>query len=624
VPLSFDAETGFAVLNYGNMACRSTWQAGQSPNLSLLSKKAEASPDTAADYRYIAEKMAAVDLDNLPENFSQTARDIIVSSSGWGGTWGGHSVPNLVDFAKLGTSGIREKIAFYSDKNPGSADFYQGLLLTLDAVEILAARVRSAAEEELAKNGNEKLKRLADTFSHCPVSPAKTFTEAVCVYQLVYNFDGPDSPGHFDQYMYDFWQASEYEPSRGILEDLWIYFHKTRTWNLCISGSDENWRDLTNSLTYEILDVARKFRFQTPNLTMRCHRNTPEELYKAAALTLATGIGMPALYNDEVVCPALERLGIPASDSHRYVMNGCNQIDIQGKSHMGLEDGEVNLALALSYALTNGYNKRWDRTIGANTGKAEDLDSFEKFYSAVKTQITHLCDEVCQCANLAQELTSHRSSTPFRSIGIEGCIEKGRDHKNRGPLYLHGQILFEGGAELFDSVANIKKFVYEQKKYTLAQVRDAMLSDFEDCEEMYSDFKNSGLNFGNDDPYVDGIAGDLMNFANNYLLTKKTWRGGTYSGGCSPFNRAADYGRQTGALPNGKLSTETMFADSIGATPGKDVKGPTALLNSCLAFDHTLAGSGFILNIKFDKKLFSAEKGLAAFISLWKTYFARG
>ena len=173
-------------------------------------------------------------------------------------------------------------------------------------------------------------------------------------------------------------------------------------------------------------------------------------------------------------------------------------------------------------------------------------------------------------------------------------------------------------------MANVKRFVYEQKKYTLAAVRDAILSDFAGQEEMYADFKRSGLNFGNDDPYVDGFAREIMDEFNRYLRKKKTWRGGFYSGGCSPFNRAADYGRQTGALPNGKLSTETMFADSIGATPGRDVKGPTALLNSCLAYDHSLAGSGFILNLKFERGLFESEKGQAGFIALWKTYFARG
>ena len=622
--IAFDGETGFPSFDFSSISCRSTWQEGQVPNLGFLEQKAAANPEFAADYRYIAEQMKFLADNAISSQFSEHEKDIIDSASGWGGTWGGHAVPNLVDFARLGTFKIREKVLAAKAKNLEKDGFYAGLCLTLDAIELLCEKIFRAAKQEYAKTGNEKLLKTIKTFETCPKTPAKTFAEAVCVYQTIFHFDGVDSPGHFDQYMFDFWRVSDYAESRAALEDLWVFFHKTRTWNLCISGSDENWNDLSNDLTYEILDVARKFRFQTPNITMRCHRNTPERLYDEAAKTIATGIGMPALYNDEAVCKGLEALGIPAEDSHRYVMNGCNQIDIQGKSHMGLEDGEVNLGLALSYAVTNGYNHLCNKQIGAKTGEPEELATYDAFLDAVKAQIVCLADGVCSAANRAQRLAAEYSSNPIRSLTIEGCVEKGLDYKNSGPLYGHGQILTEGGAELFDSVANIKKFVYEEKKYSLKDVRDAIIADFEGWEEMLSDFKNSGLNFGNDIPYVDEIAKELMDFFNNYLHTKKTHRGGIYSGGCSPFNRAADYGAKTGALPNGKRAGESMFADSIGATPGKDVSGPTALLNSCLAYDHSLAGSGFILNVKFDKNLFVSEKGQAAFIALWKTYFSRG
>ncbi|MBR6773020.1 MAG: hypothetical protein IKM29_06520 [Clostridia bacterium] len=624
VGISFDRETGFPDFDIWSIACRSTWQEGQIPNFGLLKQKAAERPEYADDYGYIAEKMQVLADNAIASQFSEHERDINESASGWGGTWGGHAVPNLIDFARLGLPGIRAKVLAARDRNGEKDGFYAGLTATLDAVGILCKRIYDAAKAEYEKTGNRKLLKIVRTFENCPEAPAKTFEEAVCVYQMIFNFDGVDSPGHFDQYMIGFWKNSPYDESREALEDLWVFFHKTRTWNLCISGSDENWNDLSNDLTYEILDVARKFRFQTPNITMRCHRNTPEKLILAAAKTLATGIGMPALYNDEVVCRGLESLGIPPEDSHRYVMNGCNQIDIQGKSHMGLEDGEVNFGLALRYALFNGYNSICEKQIGAKTGEPEELDTFEKFCDAVRAQIVCIADGVCSAANRAQMLSAEFSSNPIRSLTIEGCIEKGLDYKNHGPIYGHGQILTEGGAELFDSVANIKKFVYEEKKYTLDHVRDACLADFEGWDEMLSDFKNSGLNFGNDIPYVDEIAKDFMDFFNGYMRTKKTWRGGIYSGGCSPFNRAADYGWKTGALPNGKRAGEPMFADSIGATPGKDVSGPTALLNSCLAYDQNLAGSGFILNLKFDKKLFESEKGQAAFVALWKTYFARG
>lgn len=625
VQIVFDAETGFPSFDFSNISCRPYFSSGQTPNLPLLEKKAEDHPELADDYRLIAERMREYDVgERVWRSFTKNEFDIVCSASGWGGTWGGHAVPSLIDFAVLGTDGIRKKIEKYREINADRLDFYEGLYLTLDAVDILGERIYVAASDEFAKTGNGKLKKVISAFEHSPRLPARTFAEAVSVYAAIFTLDGIDSPGHFDRYMEDFWNASDREESREALEDLWMFFHKTRTWNLCISGSDEKGNDLSNGLSYEILKVARKYGFETPNLTMRCHGNTPDALWSEAIDTIASGIGMPALYNDGAVCPALERLGIPPEDSHRYVMNGCNQIDIQGKSHMGLEDGEINLGLALSYAVFGGYNIVRNEQIGARTPPAEELDTYEKFIGAVKNQYVHLADAVCSMANKAQRIYAEYSSNPIRSMTIEGCIEKGLDYKDGGPVYGHGQILFEGVPDFIDSVANIKKYVYEDKKYTLTEVRDALKADFEGFDEMYSTFKRSGLNFGNDAPYVDDIAREFIDFFNAYLLTKKTERGGYYSGGCSPFDRAAQNGAAAGPLPNGKRLSETLYGDSIGATPGKDVNGPTALLSSCLSFDHTLPGSGFILNLKFDRSHFDNEGGKEALLSLVKSYFEKG
>ena len=623
--IKFDGETGFPSFDFGMMACTTTFDCGQTPALWLLDKKANDYPEFANDYRFIAEKMKPLDMGaHMWSEFSRNEIDIILSHSGWGGTWGGHAVPDLIDFARFGTDGIREKILLNMKNTDGAQDFYQGLLLTLDAIDILGEKIYLSAKEGYEASGNPKLLRTMEAFRSCPRRSARTFTEAALVYVMIFTLDGIDSPGHFDLFMIDYWRNTPYNEARELLEDMWIFFHQTRTWNLCISGSDENWNDLTNELTYEILDVARKYKYQTPNLTMRCHRNTPEKLLRDATDTIALGMGLPVLYNDEVVCPALEKMGIPPSDSHRYVMNGCNQIDIQGRSHMGLEDGEVNLALALSYAIFGGYNIMENKQIGANTPPAEELDTYEKFTEALKTQIMHITDAVCSMANKCQLIRGKYSANPIRSMTIAGCIEKGLDYKNRGPLYGHGQILCEGIADCADSVANIKKYVYEEKRYSLAQVRDALLSDYDGQKKMLLTFKNSGLNFGNDNDYADSIAVEIVNFYNSYLLTKPTERGGFYSGGCSPFDRAAANGAAAGPLPNGKRRGEHIFADSIGATPGKDTKGPTALLSSCLKYDHTLPASGFILNLKFEKRMFDTEEGKKNFFALAKSYFDKG
>ncbi len=625
--ISVDGKLGLPICSIEGMAVMPSFSIGQSPSIYWLEVK-EKNSDIPEDYRYIIDNMKGVDTrSGVWGAFTENEKDIINSVSGWGGTWGGHAVPDLIDFATLGTDGIREKIYKYQKINGDDYGFYEGLLLTLDAVDILGRRLHALAKDMLLSAEDEKtaekLQRVANTFEHCPVKPALSFAEAVCVYVMLFTLDGIDSPGHFDLYMKDFWERSDYDESREALEDLWMFFHNTRTWNLCISGSDENGRDLSNALTYEILEVARKYKFNTPNLTMRCHKNTPEKLWECAYDTLALGMGLPALYNDEAVCPALISLGISPEDAHLYVMNGCNQIDIQGKSHMGLEDGEVNLGMAVRYALFNGYNTKHGKRIGAETGDISEFDTFDKFYDAVKAQVVFLCDAVCEMSNKAQRFYAENTSNPLRSMTIEGCIEKGKDYKNKGPLYGHGQILAEGVPDAVDSIANIKKYVYEEGRFTLEEVKKALESDFVGYGEMYALFKNSPYRFGNDNDFVDSIAADLLDFYNSYLRTISTFRGGFFSGGCSPFDRAAQNGGAVGALPNGKKEGETLYGDSIGATPGCDITGPTALLSSCLKIDQTLPASGFILNLKFDKALFNSSKGKEVFLSLTKAYFDR-
>ena len=302
---------------------------------------------------------------------------------------------------------------------------------------------------------------MAKAFETVPKKPAYDFTSAMCSFMLIFALDGSDSPGRFDQYMYPAYSKTENkEEISDLLDRLWDYFHDHRSWNLCISGSDENWNDESNRLTYDILDIVRKKGYNTPNLTCRIHRNTPDKLWNAIADTLATGTGLPALYNDDVVCAALEKIGIPPEDSHDYCMNGCNQIDILGKSHMGLEDGEVVFAKCLEFALHNGVNAMNGEKVSIKTGDPRTFATYERFERAFMDQLEYVTYNSCSSANTYQHLRGVFEPHPFRSCLIEGCLEKGRDYRNGGPLYNHGQILAEGIADAGDSLYAVKKLVY--------------------------------------------------------------------------------------------------------------------------------------------------------------------
>ena len=588
-------------------------------------------PEFASELTEIYEYFKGKDTtDIVNSKASDFAKKIDENKLGWGGgqhAWtGGHGNPDYGLIIRLGTDGLREKINEYKTKNADKSVFYDGLILTLDAVDTYAERYKKMAEDIAAKADGEQKKRMlriADALAYVPKNPARDFFEACQSFWLFFTVDGIDSPGRFDQYMIDYYRASDEDDRAECLEELWELFHKERAWNLCIGGSDENWQDESNELSYAILEMARKHKYNTPNITMRVSRSTPEELWKSAAMTIATGIGMPAIYNDEIVCTALEKIGIPPSDSHDYCMNGCNQIDIFGKSHMGLEDGEVNLAKCLEGVLFEGKNQISGEVMMPSAGDPRSFATYDELWEAYKKQVELVTDEVTEMANITQRVCAEHSPNPMRSVFIEGCIEKGRDYKNGGPLYGHAQILAEGIADAVDSLAALKYFVYDTKKYTMDEIIKALNANFEGYGEIWHDL-NSFSKFGNDDPYVDTIYRDVVDHYNKYLQTKKAFRGGFFTGGCSTFQRAAGYGIALGAMPSGKKRGDSRFAESIGAVPGCDTNGPTALIKSVTNSDQTLACSGNVLQMKFQKSVFVTEKGMESFIALAKTYFALG
>ena len=539
---------------------------------------------------------------------------------------GGHSNPDYEMLLRIGTQGIRARIERFRGVHTDRGDFYDALILAVETLECVADKYRARALELLNTvphdDSNRALyTRLADAFTQIPRRQPRNFFEACQFFWLAFSLLDIDSPGLFDYALGAYYTDSEDDYT--CLEQLWELFHDTRTWNLCIGRSDDLGHDHTNALTYAVLRIAKEKRYNTPNITMRVNKNTPADLWNAAIDTLSTGIGMPAIYNDLSVCTALEAIGIPPSDAHLYCMNGCNQIDIFGKSHMGLEDGEISVIKALEFALFRGVCQFSMEPLAPDTGDPTTFASFEELMTAYKKQIEYMADYITETSNRAQEIFAKDAPNPWKSIMVQGCIEKGLDYKNRGPIYGHGQVLTEGLPDTADSLAAVKHFIYDTKKYTMAELIDALSRNFEGYDALWRDF--SGYDkFGNDIDEVDTIYGEISDHIYRYFQTKKTFRGGVFGVGCSTFHRAPNYGFHCGALPNGKKRGGKLLADSIGATPGNDVKGPTALLKSVMHGNQYLATSGNVLQIKFAKAQFCTPQGREAFTALARAYFMNG
>lgn len=628
VELSIDPKDWFAgpCCTYPNLGIHYSRGAGIYFDSEIKEAQKENFPELADEIDALYAEFEPIRTLSLTEkSFTQLQRRLCDTNSCWG-AGSGHANPDYEMLLRIGTDGIRERISLFRKIHTDKKSFYDSLEIALSTIEILADRYKALAEKMIiTADGEDKtvLSRMISAFENIPRKQPKDFFEACQFFWLAYSFIENDSPGLFDYAMGVYYENHDPGDRHECLKKLWHLFYRCRAWNLCIGGSDEFGNDKSCELTFDVLRVARELHYNTPNITMRFHRNSPERAWREAAETIATGIGMPAIYNDECVCPALEALGIPASDAHLYCMNGCNQIDIFGKSHMGLEDGEISVIKALEFALFDGVCQKSYEKLGLNTGSAEKFRTFGELMNAYKAQVEFLADNVVDMSNKCQRIFAEEAPNPWHSLVIQGCIEKGADYKNHGPYYGHGQILTEGLPDTADSLAAIKYYIYDTEKYTMSQLVDALKKDFCGYDELYRDF-SSFHKFGNDYDDVDEIYSEITDHIYRYVRTKDTFRGGKFGMGCSTFERAARYGASVAALPNGKHRNDTTLADSIGAVPGCDTKGPTALLNSVLKANQLLAVSGNVLQMKFSKQQFNTERGIETFIALAKTYFRMG
>ena len=628
VELSIEPKDWFAgpCCTYPNLGIHYSRGAGIYFNSEIKESQKENFPELADEIDALYDEFEPMRTLSLTDSsFTEHQHKLCDTNCCWG-AGSGHANPDYEMLLRVGTDGIRDKIRLFRKIHTDKKSFYDSLEIALSTIEILADRYKALAEEMIVTADSEDkavLSRMISAFENIPKKQPRDFFEACQFFWLAYSFIENDSPGLFDYAMGKYYENHDPDDRYECLKKLWHLFYRCRAWNLCIGGSDEFGNDRSCELTFDVLRVAKELHYNTPNITMRFHRNSPERAWKEAAQTIATGIGMPAIYNDECVCPALEALGIPASDSHLYCMNGCNQIDIFGKSHMGLEDGEVSIIKALEFALFDGECQKTFEKLGIDTGNAENFKTFDELMNAYKAQAEFLADNVVDMSNKCQRIFAENAPNPWHSLVIQGCIEKGTDYKNHGPYYGHGQILTEGLPDTADSLAAVKHYIYDTKKYTMAQLIEALKKDFSGYDELYGDF-SSYHKFGNDYDDVDGIYSEITEHIYRYVRTKDTFRGGKFGMGCSTFERAARYGASVGALPNGKHRNDTILADSIGAVPGCDSKGPTALLNSVLKANQFLAVSGNVLQMKFSKQQFNTQIGLETFIALAKTYFRMG
>ncbi len=551
-----------------------------------------------------------------------------------------HTVLGYGQVIKLGFEGLLAHVEACAAKN-GDPEFYEDLrILCRAGCELgdkYAAKAKELAAAESDTRRKAELEHIAEVCTQVPRKPARNFREAVQSLWFAHMIntweDGvnANSVGRLDQIFYPYYKA---DIESGVLtkEDafeliccLWIKLYRDYdVQQSCVGGTNADGSSAVNELSWMMLDATEALDF-VRCLSVRFSPRTDKEFIRRALEVVGhTQKGVPFFFNDDVMIPALEAVGIPHGDACGYTQIGCVETVIPGKSNPHAVTARVNLLKALEYTLSNGRSLFFEGAQpGLATGEPEMLDAYDKLLDAVYKQIRHLLRMAVEMTVRTFPDAAASEPRPYKTLLTEGCAETGRDFNDHGALYDYYQTMLVGLPNLADSLTALRTLVYEQKRYTLAQVIDALNDNFPD-EAMRLKLVNKAPKFGNDITEVDTLAADLMNFACDELAALSEEYG--YAFHPQPFSYLwmLGHGMATAASPDGRRRGE-ILAYSVSPMQGRDFKGFTALINSLACLPTKKAPGTTSAIVEADPQLFTdrnipyfadvllagAEKGLS-------------
>ncbi len=381
--------------------------------------------------------------------------------------------------------------------------------------------------------------------------------------------------------------------------------------HLDVGGLDENGKDASNDLSYLCLRAMRYVKTTAPSVCLMLHQKTPDSLLLEACELAAEGMGHPSMFNVESLWEMLSRRA-GGNDGHsaytRYeIMKygsplGCVEPGVEGRQYGHTDSGIINVAGATFCAVSNGVKAEGvdgalcGKVVTYESGAPETLETFDQFYAAVKGQVSFAIKEAHSNLVICEKLLAEQFNLPPFTMLLDGALDRAKDATAGGAKVNVGPTMqIVGFATMVDSVAAVKKVVYDDKEATLAEVRDAIMANFVGYENLRGKLK-AAPKFGNDDDYVDDIAADLWkHFA---LVTNglKMYRGHYCDAAVQMVQSNVGYGAMTGATPNGRLAG-TPLSDTMSATQQADVNGPTAAARSYGKLDFPIYSNGTLLNM---------------------------
>ncbi|MEA4922495.1 MAG: formate C-acetyltransferase/glycerol dehydratase family glycyl radical enzyme [Eubacteriaceae bacterium] len=534
----------------------------------------------------------------------------------------------------------------------GKNEYLQSVVIMCDAMEVLGERHADKAKEMAAQEKDTKRKaELLDIANRCSwiaSKPPRSFADAL---QLIWfsqvglflELSAPSySLGRFDQYMNPLLQADLKEgrttekDALEILECTWIkmaeqlwylseqgamyYSGYTAFQNTMIGGIDKDGSDAVNDVSYMVLTASKEVKLCQPPISVRVNKKNPDKFLKAVAELVQVGTGFPAVHSDAVGIPNLIQKGIPEEEAWDWCAIGCVEPSLAGKLHQWSTSASWNFGAAIEFAMTNGVHRMSGGDYGIRTGDPNDFKTFDDYYEAVKAQVAYLIKVSSVFSNITEIAQMELCPAPLTSMLVEGCVETGTDIMAGGAKYNVGPgTLGIGVADACNSLAAIKKLVYDDKKITFDELNKALDADFEGYERVRQMLMNDAPKYGNDDPYVDTFAKELAEFVVDEHHKYKTMNGEYFMPSLYPVSSNIPQGMSVGALPTGRKAGEAL-ADGCSPCHGTELEGPTAVLKSYANIDGTKVDGGMLLNIKFDPATVGGDEGADRIVNYLKAF----
>ncbi len=529
----------------------------------------------------------------------------------------GHIIPNYAKVLQIGLKGIVKEFEMLlkSEVSIEHREFIDALILSCETARDYNLRYASKAEElaekETDSQRRNELLEIARICKKVPWEPPDTFWEALqslwTIHMLVMaaeSYPGAGlSHGRWDQYLYPFYENSvlngdtEYDFAKELVQCYWIKHNYVYDFQgrlginqginssfgqlVTLSGCGPSGEDLTNELTLLALDVIEEMNLLEPKPNIRIHRNTPQDFLIRVSEILAKAQGSPFLLNfDEHSIDGLVWQGVPREDAWDYGIVGCLENTMQGNDRSGTVDVNINLAKAIELALNDGKDLQTDDQLGPSTGDPNQFANYSEFLNALKKQLVALIDLLTECGNMADTLRARYQPTPYLSALMDGCAVTGKDVNEGGTVWNFNTLEGMGIATLADSVAAVKKIVFEDKRISMDELLKAIKSNFDGYEEVRQLLRSKAPKFGNDDNYVDEIARELSTFwAKEAFKRENPYTGRKYRAGYLSWNYYIPLAPLTAATPDGRRRGE-FLSGGVGAVQGMDSKGPTASISS--------------------------------------------